>query len=460
MKKIIFIIILISSSFSLMAHEGGHGNPLKEWTLKSNSKTFNADFIKYEKNQVWLSDQSHQIRKFNISDLSVKDQQYVKAKQEVILTINSKKENTTGYASFMSSKSWFLFLGGILLLFSAFQFFKQKKMIYSVYGVLGALIISLASCSSNDDTAEIESEEEVEEEVEEEEVEMPVTGETLDVPANDTTFLQSIFESFAEVTTSSDDTYFYIASNGLPNHNMMVGITNWQQQVPINVDYTGTNSWAIPIQPKLAENPLSTVDNLLKGAIAIAANGIPIFNPLNNRGEDANLIGELDQWGGHCGRADDYHYHLPPTHLQETVGEGMPIAYAVDGFPLYGETTEELDESLGKLNEDGSYQYHAVPDYPYLIASMRGEVTLDPNTIAPENQVIPQAMTRGVRPALEPLRDAEITAFEKNNESSYSLTYRIELEEYMVNYSWDEAGLYTYEFVNPDGTITTETYQK
>jgi len=46
----------------------------------------------------------------------------------------------------------------------------------------------------------------------------------------------------------------------------------------------------------------------MKGAVAIAPNGVPIFNPLNNTGEDAYAIGELDQWGGHCGKADDYHY--------------------------------------------------------------------------------------------------------------------------------------------------------
>ena len=49
----------------------------------------------------------------------------------------------------------------------------------------------------------------------------------------------------------------------------------------------------------------------LSGAIALAVNGMPIFNALNNRGDDAYLAGELDDWGGHAGRADDYHYHMP-----------------------------------------------------------------------------------------------------------------------------------------------------
>ncbi len=271
--------------------------------------------------------------------------------------------------------------------------------------------------------------------------------------------MKSIFGKFAGVSTSFDDTYFHVASNGLPDHGMMVGITNWQQQVPLAQNYTGNNSWSIPLKPELAEKPLSTKTNLLKGAIAIAVNGIPIFNPLNNRGEDANLIGELDQWGGHCGRADDYHYHLPPTHLQNTVGVGNPIAYAVDGFPVYGETTEKLDEYLGKFNSDGSYQYHTITKYPYLIAGMRGKVSLDPNTAAPENQVVPQAMTQPIRPSKNPLAGAEIIDFQANEKNAYTLTYRLNAQNYRIKYSWDDNRKYTFQFINPTGT-TTETYQK
>ncbi|CAN0605454.1 unnamed protein product, partial [Ectocarpus sp. 12 AP-2014] len=140
------------------------------------------------------------------------------------------------------------------------------------------------------------------------------------VPTNDVATLQEHFGHFSGVSTSADDTYFYVSSSGLPEHDMMEGITNWQQQVPIPQEYNGTNSWAFPIQPILAETPLSSEEHFLRGAIAIAINGIPIFNPLNNRGEDALSIGELDNWGGHCGRADDYHYHVPPTHLESVVG--------------------------------------------------------------------------------------------------------------------------------------------
>lgn len=448
MKYISTIFILLISVLNSFAHEGGHGSSIKEWVLESKGEHLKADFIKLNQTEVWLSSDSHNILKFELSDFSFQDQVYILERNEAILTLNTKKISDAEQTTISKSKVTLLLAGFFLFAFYIFLLSNEGRKMHLADVALGAIFI-LVSCSS-DTSDTTDTDVEVDNEME----------ETSEVPENDVSFMQSLFTSFGNVSTDSDDTFFYAASNGLPDHNMMVGITNWQQQVPIEQNYTGNNSWAIPIQPRLAENPLSTETNLLRGAIAIAANGIPIFNPLNNRGEDANTIGELDQWGGHCGRADDYHYHLPPTHLQEIVGEGMPVAYAVDGFPVYGETTEALDEYLGKFNSDGSYQYHTVSEYPYFIAGMRGEVTLDPNTTAPENQVIPQAMTQELRPALTPLQGAEIIEFQSTGVNSYSLTYTLNLEEYTVNYSWDANGSYTYEFINPDGTVTTENYQR
>lgn len=141
-----------------------------------------------------------------------------------------------------------------------------------------------------------------------------------------------------KVTTRWDENSLFIESNGLPAHNMMVGITAWQQQVPLPQKYSSDNAWRIPLHPVPAKEPQMVKGRFLRGAIAIAANGIPIFNPQNNRGEVSNEIGELDQWGGHCGRADDYHYHLAPLHLQKVLGKDKPVAYALDGYPIYGLT--------------------------------------------------------------------------------------------------------------------------
>jgi hypothetical protein len=113
-----------------------------------------------------------------------------------------------------------------------------------------------------------------------------------------------------------DAEYFYVESDGMPSHKMMAGITSWQQQVPLPQNYSGANAWRFPLRPVVAPNPyIIDANTFTRGAIAIAVNGVPIFNPYNNRGELSALIGELDKWGGHCGRADDYHYHVSPLHL-------------------------------------------------------------------------------------------------------------------------------------------------
>ena len=78
----------------------------------------------------------------------------------------------------------------------------------------------------------------------------------------------------------SDANYHYLESNGLPLHKMMVGITAWQQQVPLPQDFTGGNAFRIPRNPQFATNPVSAKSALFSGAIAVAVNGVPIFNPI------------------------------------------------------------------------------------------------------------------------------------------------------------------------------------
>jgi hypothetical protein len=54
-----------------------------------------------------------------------------------------------------------------------------------------------------------------------------------------------------------DNDYYYVESNGIPDHPMMIGITAWQQQVPLPQSYTGRNAWRIPLNPKPAAKPMS-----------------------------------------------------------------------------------------------------------------------------------------------------------------------------------------------------------
>jgi len=269
----------------------------------------------------------------------------------------------------------------------------------------------------------------------------------------------SHFKHFSNVETSISGKYLQIASNGIPDHNMMEGITNWQQQVPLPQNYTGNNRWQIPLNPILADSPMSSKDHFHKGAVAIAVNGVPLFNALNNRGEYAADIGELDHWGGHSGKADDYHYHLAPVHLENTVGKGNPIAYALDGFPLYGKTQKPLDKYLGRVNEAGSYQYHAVDYPPYYIAGMRGVVQTDSAANAPEDQIVPQPRSQPIRSKdYGPLKGASITKFNRTSKNAFELEYKLLNNTKSITYSWNDHGHYVFTYADGNSSEKIEKY--
>ncbi len=273
--------------------------------------------------------------------------------------------------------------------------------------------------------------------------------------------IQKHFEPFKDqLELRSDDDYLYVGSNAFPDHPMMVGIRAWQQQVPLPQPYTGKNAWQIPLKPRLAEKPISAKNALYRGAIALAVNGVPIFNALNNRGEDAYRAGELDEYGGHCGRGDDYHYHIAPVHLEKVVGKGQPIAYALDGYPLYGYTDSDgkepndLDAFNGRMEKDG-YRYYSTKTYPYINGGMRGVVTVR------GDQIDPQPRDAPVRPAGEPLRGAKITAFIRDDDKqTYTLKYDRQGKTLSVMYIINKDGTYTFVSTDKNGKETTETYRR
>lgn len=269
-----------------------------------------------------------------------------------------------------------------------------------------------------------------------------------------------LFVDSKAIQTRWDKDFFYVESNGVPDHEMMVGITAWQQQIPIPQNYTGNNAWRIPLRPVVAEKPLSAKTGFFRGAIAIAVNGVPIFNPIKNDGRtDTYLAGELDEFGGHCGRADDYHYHLPPVHLEKLVGIGNPIAYALDGYPILGFQSKsesrrsKLDELNGHHDAEGNYHYHATKNYPYLNGGFHGEVTES------GGQVDPQPRARGVRPALRGLRGAKITRFNRSNDGkNVRVEYRVNGESRAVSYRTEDFRNYQFKFDNGSQGQNSETY--
>lgn len=270
----------------------------------------------------------------------------------------------------------------------------------------------------------------------------------------------AVFAPFAPaVGFRVDGNFFYISSSGMPDHRLMVGITAWQQQVALPQAYTGDNAWRVPLKPTPAATPLSAKDHFFRGAIAIAANGVPIFNPIKNDGiTDTLLAGELDEFGGHAGRADDYHYHTAPVHLQSTVGSGMPVAYALDGYAIYGLSEPDgsaplaLDSFNGHTTSALGYHYHATLTYPYLNGGFHGEV------VERDGQVDPQPRAEGLRPALTPWPGARIVGATQKGARQHSLQVLANGQTHWVNYLLNDDGSVRFEFIAPDGTSRVETY--
>ena len=426
----------------MQAHEGGHytqGDFLKVWHLK-NGQTVEGNFTFGSETEIILEQLHGQKITIPLTDLAHNDRRIAEIKLARYQKIHP--------LSVSPSPLSFLFLwGGIVLLgiLLSYLFTRIKTIRIKAPAGLAYLILIAWACKTETAIAPVS----------------PTSSTT--IPKTSTSFLDSAFAPYKNsISTNYDATYYYVNSNGMPEHNMMVGITSWQQQVPIPQPYTGSNHWSIPLSPVYETNPLSTKSNFMKGAVALAVNGIPIFNALNNRGEDSYAIGELDQWGGHCGRADDYHYHAAPLHLSARSGL-KPIAFALDGFAVYGEkepdgsSMKTLDANHGHVGTNNIYHYHGTSDYPYVIGNMRGKVTTDPTTPAPENQILPQAFTSVVRPALTALKGASITNFQTISPTSYLLTYTLNAKTYTVKYSWVNNN-YTFVFTDGDGKQTTESY--
>ena len=268
------------------------------------------------------------------------------------------------------------------------------------------------------------------------------------------------FLKFPEsVLVDWDEKYLYVGSDGMPTHPMMVGITAWQQQVPLPQSYYGKNAWSIPLQPVPAAEGMSAKTNFFRGAIAVAANGIPIFNPIKNDGRtDTFLAGELDQYGGHAGRADDYHYHVAPWHLAERLGTSLPLAYALDGYPIYGLNEPDgsqvtgLDSFHGHTDAGGEYHYHASKSYPYINGGFHGQVSVQGGGVDPQPNATP------VREATTPLPGAKITGFESSPEQN---RYRVEFmqggKKGSVAYQVFGNRQVQFAFTDPDGTTREQT---
>lgn len=257
------------------------------------------------------------------------------------------------------------------------------------------------------------------------------------------------------VTASCAGDYVNVYSEtGLPevsgtpiNRQMMVGITNWINRVAIPYEY----NWRIPRNPIWLHN---YEEASAQGPIAMAINGVPIFHlearpnvstdPSNyNPNTDTVLNGELDQCGGHSGQGEDYHYHYAPVCLLDNHDFANPIAYGLDGIPVYYGTggtdyygggrynnlnylpAQALDECNALFKDDGTYEYYTTADPPYTIGCHRGAVDLSlqitPGPYSGREQGSPVPSGLGlVGEALQ----TRITNFYLSEDGSYHLEYQ------------------------------------
>lgn len=447
-----FILLLTAS----LAHAHGHHKHadtqanLKQWTITTERHPVAASFLMSKNDTVFLEKADGTVARFPLANLTMEDQGLVREKIGHIERLNQSikagaQNNTIENQPVANNglEAWQYVLLGLLMLFTLgfarthlLRFANVKPRKGHAFGLVGAGLLCGVFLLFG-------------------------FKKWTNLLGTDPLFIDSAFQPFKpKVATRWDANWFYVESLGIPDHEMMTGIVKWQQQVPIPQCYLGTNAWQIPLNPELAAVPVPVnQDHFLRGAVAIAANGVPIFNPYTNTGLDALVDGQLDDFGGHSGRADDYHYHIAPLHLDPQTPEILPIAFALDGFAVYGALEPDgmpmrpLDANHGHFDAAGAYHYHGTKEKPYMIGNMVGKVTEDATL-----QIVPQPRANPVRPSLTPLTGATITdCTPKAANNGYVLTYTRNGQTYKVDYDWTNSGGYTYRFISPTGT-TTETY--
>lgn len=430
------LLLLFFGCTTLFAHTINYENQvLRHWNIQKENLYIDGSFSMFKNGNVYIEQANNVVVNFPLTSLSKQDQEYTtqrEVKVEALNTTYSTKESDENKTLLYYK---FGFILSLLLLFTYFllKYGTKNKKKYIIPIAFFGIVMTLFSFAKKT------------------------------LSTTDPAFLTTAFAPFAStVSTTYDANYFYVNSTGIPNHTMMVGISNhgWQQQVPISKCYINTNHWTIPLNPVLAATPVPvSATHFTKGAIAMAVNGVPIFNYHTNTGVDSYLDGQLDNYGGHCGRGDDYHYHTAPLHLI-TLGQttyNLPIAFALDGYAVYGPleptgaTMATLDANHGHyLN--GIYHYHGTADAPYMVGNMVGVVTEDSNM-----QIIPQPQGNPVRTEnWTPLNGALITSCVANANNGYNTAYtKNGTSGYATNYTATAAGLYTFQYVTPTGTTAT-----
>jgi len=127
--------------------------------------------------------------------------------------------------------------------------------------------------------------------------------------------------------------------------------------------------------------------------IGFAVNGVPLFGPYNNAGQNVvTSVSVPDSCGGYVNTEGIYqgvyHYRKIPTCLKDSLfrhndtymvetGERL-IGVAIDGYPIYVEydanATTGLDACHCKTDLADGMRYYMTDAFPYIIGCLRGKV--------------------------------------------------------------------------------------
>lgn len=228
------------------------------------------------------------------------------------------------------------------------------------------------ACTTDSDTTEPEDEEEEQEQTTE---------------SNDISVLAEKFYNTNSVTVAVGDTYLTITSHNEPDHKSMYYSQNNSlyeaYSEPNNPDFKkNPNSiesqnfvYKIPRFPVKATTHQSTP----YGPMGISVNSVAFFNQNAAPGDDIlEELNTFDQYEGHPAQKGDYHYHIEPVWLTETLGDDAFLGVLLDGFPVYGPvennkrlTNDDLDDYHGHTSATaefpkGIYHYHVTDDLPWI----------------------------------------------------------------------------------------------
>ena len=257
--------------------------------------------------------------------------------------------------------------------------------------------------------------------------------------------------------------FFYVESNGIPDHPMMVGITAWQQQVPLPQTYTGDNAWRIPLHPVPREAADVGEGRTSSGARSrwrstacrsstrsrTTATPTPCW-PASSTSSAATAAGPTTTTTT-----------SPRSISNRRPARGSRSATPSTAMPSTATTSptgrrrSRLDVFNGHEDAQRGYHYHATKTYPYLNGGFHGEVT------ERGGQVDPQPNAQPVRPALAPApRSEDHRLHAARSPAATASPTRFAGKKNFVNYTITPNGAVTFQFVDSAGKTTTETYQR